>query len=79
MTLKQEDNILSNFLQSLGPWSTYVVIGGGYAPIIYKLYMSDLKKGHPPLITHDLDTIIPRKMHAVSKKKYCQASSRIWI
>lgn len=33
----QEDSIISEFLASIGPWSKYIIIGGGYAPIIYEL------------------------------------------
>ena len=34
----QEDKIISEFLNSLGPWREFVVIGGGFALFIYKLF-----------------------------------------
>lgn len=39
MDPKQEDLVISEFLQSMGPWREVIVIGGGYALIIYKLYL----------------------------------------
>lgn len=41
MTSNQEDKIISEFLESIGPWRDFVVIGGGFALFIYKLYLSD--------------------------------------
>ena len=35
----QEDKIISEFLKSLGPWKEFVVIGGGFALFVYKLYL----------------------------------------
>jgi len=35
----QEDKIISEFLKSLGPWRDFVVIGGGFALFIYKLFL----------------------------------------
>lgn len=36
MTSNQEDKIISEFLESIGPWRAFVVIGGGFALFIYK-------------------------------------------
>lgn len=66
--LKKEDPIISDFLRSLGPWKDYVVVGGGYALIIYKLYLDNPNQGNPPVGTRDLDSLIPRKLSEVSKK-----------
>ena len=30
----KEDSVIDEFLKSIGPWSNYIVIGGGYALII---------------------------------------------
>ena len=67
MKLKNEDKIISNYLNSIGPWREHIVIGGGYALIIYKLYLAN-QKGNPPVGTRDIDSLIPRKVPAVSKK-----------
>ena len=66
--LKHEEWIISDFLKSIGPWRNHVVIGGGYAPIIYKLYFDNPHMGNPPVGTSDLDTLIPRKLPQASKK-----------
>lgn len=62
----REDHIISEFLKSIGPWRQHVVIGGGYALIIYKLYLAK-KEGAPPVGTRDLDSLIPRKIPEASK------------
>lgn len=66
--MKLEDQIISNFLKSIGPWRDYIVIGGGFAPIVYKLYCSkdDLKK--MPVATTDIDSLIPRNVPKISSK-----------
>ena len=66
--IEKEDRVVSEFLRSIGPWRKHVVIGGGYALIIYKLYLTDQAKGHLPVGTKDLDTLIPRKIPEASKK-----------
>ena len=48
MDFEKEDKIVSDFLKSLGPWYSSIVITGGYAPIIYKIYFSDRSVGNPP-------------------------------
>src|SRR5262249_5864132 len=58
----QENKIITNFLQSIGPWAQHVIIGGGYAPIIYKLYLAHSEKSNPPVGTRDIDSLIPRKI-----------------
>jgi hypothetical protein len=42
-----EDRIVAEVLAALGPWANEVVIGGGFAPIIYRLYIAsgDVGKG----------------------------------
>lgn len=68
MRQSQEDTILSTFLNSLGPWHDFVVIGGGFAPFIYKLYLADPQLEHSPIGTRDIDSLIPRRVPAVSEK-----------
>lgn len=68
MQVKLEDQIISEFLQSIGEWSKYVIIGGGYALIIYKLYLADSELKNPPIGTRDIDSLLPRKMPDVSQK-----------
>ena len=64
----QEDKIISEFLHSIGPWSEFVVIGGGFALFIYKLYLADPKLDNAPVGTRDIDSLIPRKVPEISKK-----------
>jgi len=64
----QEDKIISEFLKSLGPWREFVVIGGGFALFIYKLYFADPKLENFPVGTRDIDTLIPRRVPEISKK-----------
>jgi len=64
----QEDKIISEFLKSLGPWRKFVVIGGGFALFIYKLYLADPKLQNLPVGTRDIDSLIPRRVPEVSKK-----------
>lgn len=70
MTLNsiKEDRVISEFLTSLGPWCNHIVIGGGYALIIYRLYFVEQKLETFPVGTHDIDSLIPRKVPTVSKK-----------
>jgi hypothetical protein len=63
-----EDKILSEFLSSIGPWRECVVIGGGFALFIYKLYLTDQKLENTPVGTRDIDSLIPRKVPELSKK-----------
>lgn len=65
---KQEDQVISEFLKALGPWREYVVIGGGFAPFIYKLYLANASSQNFPVGTCDIDSLIPRKMPEISKK-----------
>ena len=64
----QEDTIISEFLESIGPWRELVVIGGGFALFIYKLYLADPKLQNPPIGTRDIDSLIPRKIAEISQK-----------
>jgi len=64
----QEDKIISEFLISLGPWRESIVIGGGFALFIYKLYLADPKLENPPVGTRDIDSLIPRGVSEISKK-----------
>ncbi len=67
--LEKEDFVISEFLRSIGPWCDYIVIGGGYALIIYKLYLAtDQKIINPPVGTRDIDSLIARRIPTVSKK-----------
>lgn len=68
MTSNQEDKIISEFLKSIGPWRDVVVIGGGYALFIYKLYLADSNLKNSPVGTRDIDSLIPRKIPKISKK-----------
>jgi len=54
----QEDKIISEFLKSLGPWRQFVVIGGGFALFIYKLYLADPELKNLPVGTRDIDSLI---------------------
>jgi hypothetical protein len=36
VVLEKENEVISEFLRAIGPWRNYVMIGGGYALIIYK-------------------------------------------
>lgn len=58
MKQSQEDQIISEFLHSIGPWREFVVIGGGFALFIYKLYLADQKLANPPVATRDIDSLI---------------------
>lgn len=68
MKAEQEDKVISEFLDSIGPWCNYIVIGGGYALFIYKLYLADPKLENSPVGTRDIDSLIPRKIPEISKK-----------
>ncbi len=68
MKQTQEDKIISEFLKSLGPWREFVVIGGGFALFIYKLYLADPELENLPVGTRDIDSLIPRKVPEISKK-----------
>jgi hypothetical protein len=68
MKLETEDKVISDFLKSLGPWRNHVIIGGGYALFIYKLYLTDQKLKNPPIATRDIDSLIPRKVPIISNK-----------
>ncbi len=68
MDLETEDRVIAEFLRSVGPWRKYIVIGGGYAPIIYKLYLADPQLELPPVGTRDIDSLLPRKIPQVSQE-----------
>jgi len=59
MIFNQEDKIISEFLESIGPWRDFVIIGGGFALFIYKLYLSDPTLKNLPVGTRDIDSFIP--------------------
>ncbi len=71
-TLEKEDKIISIFLKSIGPWNQHEIISGGFAPIIYKLYLSDYRTGINPIGTRDLDSIISPKVSNKKDKKLLQ-------
>jgi len=60
--LEHEKKVLSEFLRSIGDWNKHIIIGGGYALVIYKLYLAAGKTAYPPVGTTDLDSLIPRKI-----------------
>ncbi len=64
----QEDKIISEFLNSVGPWSKFIVIGGGFALFIYKLYLADSNLDSSPVGTRDIDSLIPRKIPEIFRK-----------
>ncbi len=68
MKQSQENKIISEFLNSIGPWLEFIVIGGGFALFIYKLYLADPKLENTPIGTRDIDSLIPRKVPEISKK-----------
>ena len=68
MKQSQEDKIISEFLNSIGPWREFIVIGGGFALFIYKLYLADPKLENTPVGTRDIDSLIPRRVPEISKK-----------
>jgi hypothetical protein len=68
MKQTHEDKIISEFLKSLGPWREIIVIGGGFALFIYKLYLADPKLDNLPVGTRDIDSLIPRRVPEISKK-----------
>lgn len=68
MNISQESEIISEFLTSLGPWSKHIVIGGGYALFIYKLFLSGQENHIAPVGTRDIDSILPRKIPKASLK-----------
>ena len=64
----KDDTIITEFLRTLGPWRDHVVIGGGYAPIIYKLYLTPGTQSPPPVGTRDIDSLIHRRTPTISDK-----------
>lgn len=68
MKQSKEDRIISEFLNSIGPWKEFIVIGGGFALFIYKLYLADPKLENTPIATRDIDSLIPRRVPEISKK-----------
>lgn len=68
MKNKQEEKIISQFLNSIGSWSNHVIIGGGFALFIYKLYLSDPQLKNFPIGTNDIDSILPRRVPEISKR-----------
>jgi hypothetical protein len=68
MKQSQEDKIISEFLNSIGPWREFIIIGGGFALFIYKLYLADPKLENTPVGTRDIDSLIPRRVPEISKK-----------
>lgn len=68
MNQDQEGKIISEFLNSIGPWHEFVVIGGGFALFIYKLYLADPNLENAPIGTRDIDSLLPRRVPEISKK-----------
>ncbi|MDX8430811.1 MAG: hypothetical protein SNF33_03275 [Candidatus Algichlamydia australiensis] len=67
-SLENEEKIIEEFLRSIGPWKDFIVVGGGFALMIYKLYFSDPTTERIPIGTRDIDSLVPRKIPEVSKK-----------
>jgi hypothetical protein len=65
--LEDERKVIAEFLHALGDWSKYVVVGGGYALMVYRLYLSDIEEGSFPVGTSDIDSLIPRRIPEASK------------
>lgn len=63
-----EDKIISDFLRSVGLWKEHVVIGGGFAPVIYQLYLVGEGDSNPPVGTRDIDTLIHRRVSLAKEK-----------
>ncbi|HEX4839695.1 MAG TPA: GSU2403 family nucleotidyltransferase fold protein [Rhabdochlamydiaceae bacterium] len=61
MKIEHEDQIITDFLKSVGVWRDHIVISGGYALFIYKLYLADHGLKNPPIGTRDIDSILPRR------------------
>lgn len=66
-----EDLVIDQFLRSIGPWNEFIVIGGGYALIIYRLYLAN-NKGNPPVGTRDIDSLISRKLSRIFDKSIAE-------
>ena len=60
--MEKEEKVISEFLKSIGSWRDHLVISGGYALMVYRLYLTDNKEGFPPVGTSDIDTLIPRRV-----------------
>lgn len=67
----REDSVINDFLKSIGPWSNCIVIGGGYALIIYRLYLAN-NNGISPAGTRDIDSLISRKIPKVFGKNIAE-------
>lgn len=67
----KEDFIISEFLKSIGPWRDFIVIGGGYALIIYRLYLAN-NNGLLPAGTRDIDSLISRKVPKIFEKNIAE-------
>ena len=67
----REDAVIDEFLQSIGPWSNHVVIGGGYALIIYQLYLAN-NNGITPAGTRDIDSLISYKVPKIFWKNIAE-------
>lgn len=61
----KEELIIEAVLRDLGPWAKNVVIGGGYALLVYRYFLSD-ERDPVPAATRDMDSLIPR---SVGKEK----------
>lgn len=60
--ISHEDKIITEFLEAIGPWRETLIIGGGFAPFVYKLYLAGPQAEHEPVATHDLDVLLPRNL-----------------
>ncbi|HLB52191.1 MAG TPA: hypothetical protein VJK48_00590 [Chlamydiales bacterium] len=56
-----------------------VVIGGGFALFIYKIYLADPKLENLPVGTRDIDSLIPRKVPEISKKNIAKYLNFVYL
>ncbi len=64
------EEALKFFLQSLGPYREDILIGGGFALLIYQKYFSSQKK--TPIGTTDLDVLLMRRQRSMDQTIYEQ-------
>ncbi len=72
MTHYLEEKMISEFINTLGPWSRYVIVGGGFALFIYKMYFAGSEAVNHPVGTHDIDSLLPRIVSPVSEKSIAE-------
>jgi hypothetical protein len=58
--------ILDDLVKAVGPYNKIIVIGGGYAPLVYRHFLSNEKQLPEPAATLDIDLLIPRKVKVLN-------------